>query len=50
MQALVRVQAHMLARIVVEIRAADIAVELQPQLLYTVMSSMLTTPTIAIPW
>jgi hypothetical protein len=26
MQALVRVQAHMLARIVVEIRAADIAV------------------------
>ncbi len=36
MQALVRVQAHMLARIVVEIRAADIAVE---------MSSMLTTPT-----
>ncbi len=32
MQALVRVQAHMLARIVVEIRAADIAVEFQPQL------------------
>jgi hypothetical protein len=31
MQALVRVQAHMLARIVVEIRAADIAVELEPQ-------------------
>ncbi len=31
-QALVRVQAHMLARIVVEIRAADIAVELEPQL------------------
>ena len=30
MQALVRVQAHMLARIVVEIRAADIAVELDP--------------------
>ncbi len=30
MQALVRVQAHMLARIVVEIRAADIAVELEP--------------------
>jgi hypothetical protein len=29
---LVRVQAHMLARIVVEIRAADIAVELEPQL------------------
>ncbi len=29
-QALVRVQAHMLARIVVEIRAADIAVELEP--------------------
>ncbi len=28
----VRVQAHMLARIVVEIRAADIAVELEPQL------------------
>ena len=28
-QALVRVQAHMLARIVVEIRAADIAVELE---------------------
>jgi hypothetical protein len=28
MQALVRVQAHMLARIVVEIRAADMAVEL----------------------
>jgi hypothetical protein len=28
MQALWRVQAHMLARIVVEIRAADIAVEL----------------------
>jgi hypothetical protein len=45
MQALVRVQAHMLARIVVEIRAADIAVELEPQLQYTVMSSMLTTPT-----
>jgi hypothetical protein len=45
MQALVRVQAHMLARIVVEIRAADIAVELEPQLWYTVMSSMLTTPT-----
>jgi hypothetical protein len=38
MQALVRVQAHMLARIVVEIRAADIAVD-------AVMSSMLTTPT-----
>ncbi len=37
--------AHMLARIVVEIRAADIAVELEPQLQYTVMSSMLTTPT-----
>jgi hypothetical protein len=32
MQALVRVQAHMLARIVVEIRAADTAVELGPQL------------------
>ncbi len=32
MQALGRVQAHMLARIVVEIRAADIAVELEPQL------------------
>jgi hypothetical protein len=32
MQALVRVQAHMLARIVVEIRAADIAVESEPQL------------------
>jgi hypothetical protein len=32
MQALVRVQALMLARIVVEIRAADIAVELEPQL------------------
>ncbi len=32
MQALLRVQAHMLARIVVEIRAADIAVELEPQL------------------
>jgi hypothetical protein len=31
MQALVRMQAHMLARIVVEIRAADIAVELEPQ-------------------
>ncbi len=30
MQALVRVQAHMLARIVVEIRAADITVELEP--------------------
>jgi hypothetical protein len=30
MQALARVQAHMLARIVVEIRAADIAVELEP--------------------
>jgi hypothetical protein len=30
MQALVRVQAHVLARIVVEIRAADIAVELEP--------------------
>ncbi len=30
MQALVRVQAHMLARVVVEIRAADIAVELEP--------------------
>jgi hypothetical protein len=30
MQALVRVQAHMLARIVVEIRAADIPVELEP--------------------
>ncbi len=29
MQALVRVQADMLARIVVEIRAADIAVELE---------------------
>jgi hypothetical protein len=42
MQALVRVQAHMLARVVVEIRA-DIAVELEPS--YTVMSSMLTTPT-----
>jgi hypothetical protein len=45
MQALVRVQAHMrmLARIVVEIRAADIAVELEPY--YILMSSMLTTPT-----
>ncbi len=43
MQALVRVQAHMLARIVVEIRAADIAVELEPK--YTVMSSLLATPT-----
>ncbi len=32
MQALVRVQAHMPARIVVEIRAADVAVELEPQL------------------
>ncbi len=32
MQALVRVQAHTLARIVVEIRAADIAVELESQL------------------
>ncbi len=32
LQALVHVQAHMLARIVVEIRAADIAVELEPQL------------------
>ena len=40
---LVRVQAHMLARGVVEIRAEDIAVELE--LWYTVMSSMLTTPT-----
>jgi hypothetical protein len=30
MQALWRVQAHMLARIVVEIRAADIAVESEP--------------------
>jgi hypothetical protein len=30
MQALVCVQAHMLARIVVEIRGADIAVELEP--------------------
>ncbi len=30
MQALMRVQAHMLARIVVEIWAADIAVELEP--------------------
>jgi hypothetical protein len=30
MHALVRVQAHMVARIVVEIRAADIAVELEP--------------------
>jgi hypothetical protein len=30
MHALVRVQAHMLARIVVEIRAAGIAVELEP--------------------
>jgi hypothetical protein len=30
MQALVRVQAHMLARIVVEIRSADLAVELEP--------------------
>ncbi len=29
MQALVRVQAHILARIVLEIRAADIAVELE---------------------
>ncbi len=43
MQALVRVQAQMLSRIVVEIRAADIAVELEPQ--YTVVSSMLTTLT-----
>jgi hypothetical protein len=32
MQALVRVQAHMRARIVVKIRAADIAVELEPDL------------------
>jgi hypothetical protein len=45
MQALVRVQAHLLARIVVEIRAEDIAVELELQ--YTVMSSMLTRP---LPW
>jgi hypothetical protein len=37
MQALVRVQAHMLARIVVEIRAADIAVELEPQLYHMVV-------------
>ncbi len=29
MQVLVRVQAHMLAKIVVEIRAADLAVELE---------------------
>jgi hypothetical protein len=43
MQALVRVQALMLARVVVEIRAAGIAVELEPW--YTVMSFMLTTPT-----
>jgi hypothetical protein len=33
----------MLARIVVEIRVADLAVELEPQ--YTVMSFMLTTLT-----
>ncbi len=39
MQALVRVQAHMLARIVVEIRAADIAVELEPQL-YQIIGSI----------
>jgi hypothetical protein len=32
MQALVRVQAHLLSRIVVEIRAADIAVELELEL------------------
>jgi hypothetical protein len=32
MLALVRVQAYVLARIVVEIRAADIAIELEPQL------------------
>jgi hypothetical protein len=38
MQALVRVQAHMLARIVVEIRSADLAVELEPE-----HSTMLTT-------
>ncbi len=44
MQALWRVQAHMLARIVVEIRAADIAVELEPYHM-VVMSSMLATPT-----
>ncbi len=43
MQALVCVQAHMLARIVVEIRAADIAFELDPYLV--VVSSMLATPT-----
>jgi hypothetical protein len=43
MQALVRNQAHMLARIVVKIRAADRTVELEPS--FTVMSSMLTTPT-----
>jgi hypothetical protein len=30
MQALLRVQAHMLSRFVVEIRAADISVELEP--------------------
>ncbi len=30
MQTLVRVQAHMLARIVVEIRSADLAVEVEP--------------------
>ena len=30
MQALVRMQAHVLARNVVDIRAADIAVELEP--------------------
>ncbi len=42
MQALVRVQAHMLARMVVEIRSADLAVELEP---CTVISSLLTTPT-----
>jgi hypothetical protein len=29
-QALVRVQAHTLAKIVVEIRAADLAIELEP--------------------
>ncbi len=44
MQALWRVQAHMLARIVVEIRAADIAVELDGTVVYRDVF-MLTTAT-----
>jgi hypothetical protein len=48
MQVLVRMQVRMLARIVVEIRSADLAVELEPYVVCrddVFYCNMLTTPT-----